>query len=236
MEQSILSRGQPCKRHVSQTQNPCKTYCWSSISFSSSSISHLTENASIMSVYRSLKTLIRKTKESRTFITATTYSISAPPLAPVANPFFPLPSRFLSPLSNLIIPLQGPLFLSFPPCKLSQSATPLYLQGNGVALRKIEALNLNLVRKRTSFPLKLKFGSISSSAQNVPVQVNTKEENNEFVQSLVNLPNLISTGRLISGPVLGWYASFQVFIFDKIYCILLQSCGFKSEFKSDSND
>ncbi|KAJ7967668.1 putative Cdp-diacylglycerol--glycerol-3-phosphate 3-phosphatidyltransferase [Quillaja saponaria] len=155
-----------------------------------------------MVVFRSIKALTKNNNsKSRTFLTTTTVSI--PPFyAPIANPLFRLPSnsgsyRLLHPLSKWIFPFnQGPLFLSCTPWKLSQSATPLYLRGNGVVLRKVEALNLNLnlLRSRTRFPLKL-LDRVDS---------NSKESDDNLVQSFVNFPNLISISRLISGPVLGW--------------------------------
>lgn len=169
-----------------------------------------------MAIYRSLKALTRNPNASRNFLTATTASISSPPYAPLIHPlyhpFFPLPSqssRLLSPFTNWIIPFQGPLFLSYPPWKLSQSATPLYLHGNGVVLRKIEALNLNLLQRRAKFPLKLKLESVSSG-QGVLDRVDSKESGDGLFDSFVNLPNLISMSRLISGPVLGWYDSCSV--------------------------
>ncbi|XP_048332049.2 cardiolipin synthase (CMP-forming), mitochondrial isoform X2 [Ziziphus jujuba] len=169
-----------------------------------------------MAVCRSLKALIRNPNRSRNFLTATNSSISAPIYSPFAHPLyhplFRLPSqpstRLLSPFSNWIIPFQGPLFLSFPPWKLSQSATPL----NGVVRRKIEALNLNLLRKRTEFPLRLKFESVSSSGRIVLDRVDFKESSSDgFVESFVNLPNLISISRLISGPVLGWMITNELY-------------------------
>ncbi|GMN49857.1 hypothetical protein TIFTF001_019014 [Ficus carica] len=159
-----------------------------------------------MAIYRSLKALIRNPRNSRTFLTATTCSISAPPHAPLAHPLFCLPShssRFLSPFSNWIIPFKGPLFLSCPPWKLSQSATPLHVRGNGAVRRKIVALNLHLLRRRTSFPLKLEFVS-ASPTKTATDGVDSEPWSGDFVESFVNLPNMVSMSRLISGPVLGW--------------------------------
>ena len=59
------------------------------------------------------------------------------------TPILPSLSAFLSfaftPLSKLVTtPFCGPLFLSFPRWKLSQSATPFYLRGNAVVFcRKV---------------------------------------------------------------------------------------------------
>ncbi|KAF2304984.1 hypothetical protein GH714_000861 [Hevea brasiliensis] len=99
---------------------------------------------------------------SRTFLTAAATSIIPFPYTTATLPLQPLhyspsphsPPLFFSPLSKWIAPFQsqgrGPLFLSSPPWKLLQSATPLYLRGNAVVLRKVEALNLNLLRTRIS--------------------------------------------------------------------------------------
>ncbi|KAF4372516.1 hypothetical protein F8388_027189 [Cannabis sativa] len=161
-----------------------------------------------MAIYRSLKALIANPTNSRSFVTATTFSISAPPYTPLANPLihplFRFPSqssaRFLSPFSNWIIPFQGPLFISSSqPWKLSQSATPLYLRGNAVVRRKIEALNFHLLRRRPNFPLKLDFASVPSDWT-----VTNAVDSSQWTGGFVNWPNVISMSRLISGPVLGW--------------------------------
>ena len=190
--------------------------------------SNTRDNASsVMAIYyyRSLKALIRNPKISRSFLTATTttFSISAPPHAPLSNPLihplFRFPSqsssRFLSPFSNwIVIPFHGPLFLSSQPWKLSQSATPLYHRGkgNGVVRRKIEALNLHLLRRRPSFPLKLEFVSVSANRTGSE-SVDSDRWTGAFVESFVNWPNVISMTRLISGPILGWYISMTNLIF-----------------------
>lgn len=152
--------------------------------------------------FRSLKALIQNPKKSRTFLTATVSPLSSPhQYANHWSPISRLPCQisrtFLSPLSNWIIPFHGPLFLSCPPWKLSQSATPLYLPGNAAVLKKIEALNFNLLRKRTNSPPELTYGS----APAVSDRPGLKNASDDFV----NLPNLISMSRLISGPLLGWY-------------------------------
>lgn len=164
-----------------------------------------------MAVFRSLKALIKNNaSRSKTFLTTTTCTISAPcsPLphfsSPPLYPFGCHSTRLLSPLSKLIIPFHGPLFLSCPPWKLSQSATPLYVQGNRIILRKVEALNsgLNLLRK-TKLPLRIRFGSVSP-APNLLDRVNSDTRTDNSVHGFVNLPNLISVSRLISGPFLAW--------------------------------
>ncbi|XP_004293273.1 PREDICTED: cardiolipin synthase, mitochondrial [Fragaria vesca subsp. vesca] len=150
-----------------------------------------------MAVFRSLRALIRNPKKSRTFLTAAASPISSP-----TSPRSHISRSFLSPLSNWIVvpfhgPHNGPLFLSFPPWKLSQSATPLYLRRNAAVLEKIEALNFNLLRKkRTTSPPELTSGSDPTVSDRPPL----KEAGDDFV----NLPNLISMARMVSGPVLGW--------------------------------
>lgn len=157
-----------------------------------------------MVVFRSLKALINESNtRGRTFLTLTTTTTSSfsPLNAPLSNPLFRLPSsngshRFLSPFSKWVIPFQhGPLFLACPPWKLSQSATPL----NGIVRRQAFNLNLNLLRARTRFPLKL-LDRVDSNAN--------ESSEHGLLDSFVNVPNCISFGRLISGPVLGWYVHF----------------------------
>ena len=169
-----------------------------------------------MAICNSLKSLTRSPKNSRTFFSATAISILTSPFSPVVHPLLRPPSpssppqspRFLSPLSKWIGPIRGPLFLSSPPWKLSQSATPLYLRGNVVVRRKIEALNLHLLRRRTASPLNLEFASVTPN-QASPISVGSERSTGGFVESFVNLPNMVSVSRMISGPVLGWYISFS---------------------------
>ncbi|KAM1043922.1 hypothetical protein ACFX14_035034 [Malus domestica] len=95
----------------------------------------------------------------------------------------------------------GPLFLSFHPWNLLQSSTPLYIDGNIVVPKTIEAsLNFNLLRRRLSFSLPLEVGSLSSAPTVVDRRVRLKKGAEDFI----NLPNLISMSQLISGLFLGW--------------------------------
>ncbi|KAF5944310.1 hypothetical protein HYC85_018387 [Camellia sinensis] len=170
-----------------------------------------------MAVYRSLRTLISqnpKTKLSRIFLTLA---------FPSPIPLFPSPSpshflshpprvRSLYPLSNSIIPFHGPLFLSSPPWMLSQSSTPLYVQSDLVLLPRVHGFNL---LRRPSFPINFGLESVSS----VPKLLNltgTKGSSDSkvggFVESFVNLPNLISMSRLVSGPFLGWMILHEMYI------------------------
>ncbi|KAK4258985.1 hypothetical protein QN277_005369 [Acacia crassicarpa] len=158
-----------------------------------------------MVLFRSLNSITYNTNtKNRSFLTlSTTATSSFSRCASPSHPLFRLPSnngphRFFPRLSRWIIPFQqGPLFLACPPWKLSQSATPLHLQGNGFVRRRVEALNLNLnlLRARTRFPLKLLDRVDSKSSES---------SEHDLLDSFFNAPNLISFSRLISGPVLGW--------------------------------
>ncbi|XP_030533425.1 cardiolipin synthase (CMP-forming), mitochondrial [Rhodamnia argentea] len=176
-----------------------------------------------MTIYRSVRSLIAGSpRKSRTFLTATatTTASTAPAAASYAvpSPFTPLfinpylhssfPNRFLSPLSKWMIarPPQGPLFLSLPPWKLSQSATPLHLRSGAVVLRKVEALNLtlDLLRRRRRLEAMAGVGSVALEPKLVDRGASEERSNEGLVDGFVNLPNLISMSRLISGPLLGW--------------------------------
>ncbi|KAJ9136324.1 hypothetical protein P3X46_033415 [Hevea brasiliensis] len=171
-----------------------------------------------MVIYRSLRTLTTKNhNKNRTFLTAAATSIIPFPYTTATLPLQPLhyspsphsPPLFFSPLSKWIAPFQsqgrGPLFLSSPPWKLLQSATPLYLRGNAVVLRKVEALNLNLLRTRISSGL---------TGQRVLDRVQELKEgvvDDRFFESFVNLPNFISLTRLVSGPLIGWIITNEMY-------------------------
>ncbi|XP_056159879.1 cardiolipin synthase (CMP-forming), mitochondrial [Syzygium oleosum] len=181
-----------------------------------------------MTIYsRSLRSLIaRSPRNSRTFLAAAAATTAAPAGASssyaVPSPFTPLfinpflhssfPNRFLSPLSKWMIarPPQGPLFLSLPPWKLSQSATPLHLRsgggGGGVVLRKVEALNLKLdsLRRGRRVEAAAGIGAVALEPKLVDRGASEERSSEGFVDGFVNLPNLISISRLVSGPLLGW--------------------------------
>ncbi|KAF6162881.1 hypothetical protein GIB67_021030 [Kingdonia uniflora] len=107
----------------------------------------------------------------------------------------------------------GPLSLSSPPWKFLQSSTPLYYLEGKVAVVVVGPsmgsfnLGLNLIKERSS----------EARVGNVTNVVDWKElEKGDvrggggggFKESFVNLPNLISMSRLVSGPFLGWYVSY----------------------------
>ncbi|KAJ8761894.1 hypothetical protein K2173_005605 [Erythroxylum novogranatense] len=164
-----------------------------------------------MAIFRSLRTVITRNKESskkvRTFFTVTSISIIPSPCAPIClQPVHYSPyHRSFSPLPKWIAPFHGPLFLSSPPWKLSQSATPLHLRGDSLVLKKVEAFHLNL--------LKSPVGS-GFAARVVFDRVDDVEEDgfgNPMVESFVNLPNLISFSRMLSGPFLGWMITSEMY-------------------------
>ncbi|XP_010052827.2 LOW QUALITY PROTEIN: cardiolipin synthase (CMP-forming), mitochondrial [Eucalyptus grandis] len=183
-----------------------------------------------MTIYSSLRSLLaRSPSKSRPFLTAAaaasspaasasaaaanSYAVPSPFTPLFVNPFLhsSFPNRFLSPLSKWMIARpRGPLFLSLPPWKLSQSATPLYL-GGGAVLRRVEALNLrlDLLRRRRGLEAGAGAGvGIGSVALEPKLGADRGawegRSSEGFVDGFVNLPNLISISRLISGPFLGW--------------------------------
>ncbi|XWS19437.1 hypothetical protein CRYUN_Cryun31cG0015900 [Craigia yunnanensis] len=171
-----------------------------------------------MGIYRSMQTLITKNPEkTRTFWTAALTNSTTYIIPPLSTPLFHnrvSPSSSSS-ISKWIAPFNGPLFLSSPPWKLSQSATPLW--GNVVVLRKVQALNLDLIRGGgAKFPVKLRFGSVLSDPR-ISDRVETNKEGTKereaVLESFVNLPNLISMSRLVSGPLLGWMIENEMYGF-----------------------
>ncbi|KAE8708911.1 Cardiolipin synthase (CMP-forming) [Hibiscus syriacus] len=163
-----------------------------------------------MGIYRSLQNLIIKNpNKARTFLTATLRNPSTATyvIPPLSSPLFHTRVSPFSPsLSKWIAPFNGPLFLSSPPWKLSQLATPFW--GNVPVLRKVKALNLDLIRgSGAKFPVKLRFGSVLSDPSvldRLETEKGSTKEREAVVESFVNLPNLISMSRLVSGPLLGW--------------------------------
>ncbi|KAK7363731.1 hypothetical protein VNO77_05884 [Canavalia gladiata] len=139
---------------------------------------------------------------ARTFLTSTnTFTWYAPHHN---NRLFRSPSnnnRFLSPYERGPGPGPGPgpLFLTWPPWKLSQSATPLYLHGNAVVFPKVNPFNL--LRPTIPPPLPLHF------LDPVP----SRSNHSSLFHSFVNLPNSISFTRLISGPLLAWMISNELY-------------------------
>ena len=72
--------------------------------------------------------------------------------------------------------------------------------------RKVQAFNLSLFRTTTAFPTK-------SGQALLDYKVEKRESVDDgFLESFVNVLNLISMGRLISGHVLDWYVFFFLLI------------------------
>ncbi|KAK7264496.1 hypothetical protein RJT34_32105 [Clitoria ternatea] len=91
---------------------------------------------------------------------------------------------FRSPSNNTFLsPSPGPLFLTRPPWKLSQSATPLYFHPNAVVFPKI-------LRSPPILPF-----------------IDPLSSHSSIFHSFLNLPNFISFSRLLSGPLLAWMIS-----------------------------
>ncbi|KAK4759724.1 hypothetical protein SAY87_022855 [Trapa incisa] len=166
-----------------------------------------------MAIYRSLRGLIKQNPNrsiSISFLTSSTstsFSIRYPCNPLCFNPLLHSSTcKFLSPLSKWIVPLQGPLFLSATPWKLSQAATPLYLRSRDV-LGRVETLNLNLkllpIRAKASSPAAL--GAVAlAPAQAWQDLAESRGPSESFVDSFVNIPNMVSMSRMFSGPFLGW--------------------------------
>ncbi|KAL9325481.1 hypothetical protein ACSQ67_006126 [Phaseolus vulgaris] len=157
------------------------------------------ENASIMVLFcKFLKAILadhtQAQTKARTFLT----SISAFPWYTPHHSHrlcrSPTNNRFLSPGPG---PGPGPLFLSRPPWKLSQSATPLYLHENAVVFPKVHSFDL----LRSTPPLPLRF----------PDPVPSISTNPSLFHTFVNLPNFISFSRLLSGPLLAWMISNELY-------------------------
>ncbi|CAN6458089.1 unnamed protein product [Victoria cruziana] len=153
-----------------------------------------------MAISRTLKAL--KTLTARSRLSSGLYHISsaAPLTSPSPYPFlsFPLnlPLRLTSAHTCLFSPFcgkipcsVGPLFLSLPAWQLSQYATPLYLHREFV---RGSTISLGLVDGTCSparFPIEKRHLDNGEASR---------------ADSVFNLPNLISVGRMASGPFLGW--------------------------------
>ncbi|KAF5820846.1 putative CDP-alcohol phosphatidyltransferase [Helianthus annuus] len=142
-----------------------------------------------MAILRSLRQLARKTSYTRPFFISTPNPTSLRTLRS---------SIFLSRSSNLLSPsipnFHGPLFLSYPPWKLLQLATPLYFQSDVVSVPKLRPLDF--------LPEPINLGT--SLDHNKDSEIFGSRGGDGLVRSFVNWPNFISMSRLVSGPVLGW--------------------------------
>ncbi|CAH2071650.1 unnamed protein product [Thlaspi arvense] len=155
-------------------------------------------------------------RKTRPFFTAASAAPSGGTVSPIPPSFLPLFPHFshrLSPLSKWFVPLRGPLFLSSPPWKLLQSATPLHWRGNGAVFRKVEALNIRLdrIRSRTRLGLQSAASNVVTVDRNLFKEEDGSRENGGIMESFVNVPNMISMARLVSGPALWWMISNEMY-------------------------
>ncbi|KAM7506241.1 hypothetical protein LguiB_005145 [Lonicera macranthoides] len=162
-----------------------------------------------MAFNRSIRKLVLNPNSSRTFLTSSSSLITLLFPSPLSSSYFlshhhPFLSRSTLSKWMIIHPLRHcPLFLSYPPWKLSQSATPLfYLQSRVLFLPKLQP--------PLNFP---KLGLLTGN--------HTKEELTRLaldihfpslVDSFLNFPNLISFTRLLSGPFLGWMIVQEMYL------------------------
>ncbi|XP_065033228.1 CDP-diacylglycerol--glycerol-3-phosphate 3-phosphatidyltransferase 1, chloroplastic-like [Musa acuminata AAA Group] len=167
-----------------------------------------------------LRTLIRSLRAPAPPLPLAAFSCSplSPALASSPNPFSfvlrltSVPPPLFWPPSRWV-PFSGPLFLSSPPWMLSQSATPLYLRGKDAIFPK------DLLQVR-SFPIPLGLRSLGEVGRGFGDVINWREkgsvggEVSEVVihDKLLNLPNLISISRMVSGPLIGWMILHDMYL------------------------
>ncbi|KAG6478369.1 hypothetical protein ZIOFF_061811 [Zingiber officinale] len=105
--------------------------------------------------------------------------------------------------SSVFIIASCPLTLHKDPEQLLQSATPLYLRGKDAIFPK------DLLQVR-SFPVELRLISMGEIERGiVRNEIQWREEPKEvgserIDEKLLNLPNLVSISRMVSGPIIGW--------------------------------
>ncbi|KAL3325384.1 hypothetical protein AABB24_036561 [Solanum stoloniferum] len=167
-----------------------------------------------MAIFRSIGTLIsRNRKLNSNYLTSSTifftqqfssFSSSTIQLTPLLN-FDRRRRHFLSPFASAAN--FCPLFLSSPPCKLSQSSTSLHLQSDFLLVfPRVSSLRLQ-------FPYKLCFQS-THRLLNGRNEKQWKESQLavEVRDSFLNLPNFISLSRMISGPFLAWMIIHDMYL------------------------
>lgn len=181
-----------------------------------------------MAFFRSLKTLVSQSiknrsnsaSPSRTFLSLVSPT-PTPDIFLLSNNHrhFLFRSKFFSPLANC----GGPLFLANPPWKLSQSATPLLLQSDAVLnFLKLRVRALDFLHRPT-FRSNLGFQS-NASVQRLLSHERDRNRNKLIhvseldissggvTDSYLNLPNYISFSRLLSGPLLGWMITQEMYL------------------------
>ena len=116
-------------------------------------------------------------------------------------------SSFLNP--TLSLSKTNPFSPTLSPLHPSHSATPFFFQSDVIFLPSFQAL-ASPIFSRVNFGVR----RVGSGEENVgggdPVG---KGGGRGGVDGFLNLPNLISMSRLISGPVIGWYALDSLVIY-----------------------
>ncbi|KAK4439321.1 Cardiolipin synthase (CMP-forming), mitochondrial [Sesamum alatum] len=165
-----------------------------------------------MAIFRSLKTLVSQSLRNRSNFASSRdfFSLSLSSPSPIPTPFL-LPTnsyirRHFLFRSGFLSPVGGPLFLSSPPWKLSQFATPLLLQSDAVlSFLKLRALNL-LHPPPSTYNLGYDVPRLLNDREEIRngAEVDASVGNGGISDSYLNLPNFISFTRMLSGPLLGW--------------------------------
>ncbi|TVU34846.1 hypothetical protein EJB05_16700, partial [Eragrostis curvula] len=153
-----------------------------------------------MAFLKTLNPLIRRSRTTisdprpllplHTFLTSSSSSSpTAAPFAAAAHPYAPIRSG-------------GPLFLSSPPWMLSQSATPLTAAAAalGARLRRARAL-AGGGAQAVADAVRWENRRISRGESEDAAAARIKGRGGE---RFLNAPNLVSIGRMVSGPVIGW--------------------------------
>ncbi|CAL9107161.1 unnamed protein product, partial [Musa textilis] len=112
-------------------------------------------------------------------------------------PFFLPPSRW--------VPSSGPLFLCSNLWRLSQSVTPLCLRGK-------DAIFPRDLFQVQSFPVGLRLRTLAKVGKGLEDVVGWREKGKVCAErgavgvdeKFLNLPNLVSISRMVSGPPIGW--------------------------------
>ncbi|GFP97022.1 cardiolipin synthase mitochondrial [Phtheirospermum japonicum] len=168
-----------------------------------------------MAIFRSLKTLISQSLRnnssyapSRTFFSFSVPSSSSTPAPSLLLSNNNYVRRHFLFRSKLLSPAVGPLLLSNPPWKLSQSSTPLLLRSD-VVLRFLKLRAHNLLQRR-ALPYNLGYDArwllreSSGDEFRKEAEIDAGVGGGGISDSYLNIPNFISFARLLSGPLLGW--------------------------------
>ncbi|KAI3849030.1 hypothetical protein MKX03_011473 [Papaver bracteatum] len=160
-----------------------------------------------MAGYRLLRTLIRNpnSRSLQNLYSSSSTVFHSPSTTPPISSSCSSNSRFLSPFSRCF-QFSDPMYISSPPL---HSAMLLFLHGEAVHRKKTEeSSDSNLNEKKSggsSCSSELGVESTASVPRLVDA-IDQKESstNVDTNEGFVNLPNMISMSRLISGPFLGW--------------------------------